>query len=78
MSDVKEQLQRVSARFVAAPRETQHVPVITADRAEFCRALVLQGYGVERAINLAAELEETDGALQMLARHRINFGEPSL
>lgn len=48
------------------------VPVTLLDRVEFERALVLQGYEPERAAQLAHGLAATDGALQMLARHRIN------
>ncbi|WP_425230244.1 hypothetical protein [Sphingomonas sp.] len=50
-------------------------PALTAvepmDRIEFEWALVLQGYAPVRAAQLAHELPASDGALQMLARHRV-------
>lgn len=56
---------------------TRPVPVLQVDRDEFCRALMLQGYSPRRALDLAQSLEDTDGALQMLARHRVNFCGPA-
>lgn len=45
--------------------------VVQADRREFGRALIHQGYTPDRAAELATDLPYSDGALQMLARHRI-------
>jgi hypothetical protein len=57
-------------------RVTQMVPVTVEDRAEFGRALVLQGYSPKRAARMAtSEILDNDGALQMLARHRIRFSQ---
>lgn len=53
---------------------TKFVEVLARDRTEMARALVLQGYTPERAFDLAVDLPDNDGALQMLARHRINAG----
>lgn len=51
---------------------TRMVPVTEADRDEFARALVLQGYDAPRAHRMAYdELEDNDGALQMCARVRL-------
>jgi hypothetical protein len=47
------------------------VPIERCDREEFARALVLQGYSPTRAEKMMHELPDNDGALQMLARHRI-------
>ncbi|PXA99935.1 hypothetical protein DMC47_00770 [Nostoc sp. 3335mG] len=47
------------------------VEVIDADRAEFERALITHGFHPETARELAFDQPEDDGALQMLARHRI-------
>ena len=42
-----------------------------SDRREFALALFFQGYTAGQACHKAfVELEDTDGALQMLARHR--------
>ncbi|WP_062732622.1 hypothetical protein [Sphingobium abikonense] len=60
--------------FASAARP---VPVLQADRDEFCRALMLQGYSPRRALDLAQSLDDNDGALQMLARHRVNATPPS-
>ncbi len=49
------------------------VPVILEDRIEFGRALILQGYAPARAAVMAERIEDDDGALQMLARHRIRY-----
>lgn len=47
------------------------VPVTSQDREEFAVALVLQGYPIHRAWLMAMEeIEDNDGALQMLARRR--------
>jgi hypothetical protein len=55
-------------------RTTKMVPVTVEDRVEFGRALVLQGYSPDRAARMAAsEILDNDGALQMLARHRVRF-----
>lgn len=61
------------ADIVALVKRTQMVDVINDDRVEFCRALILQGYEPERAGNLASTLPGHDGALQMLARHRLRY-----
>lgn len=47
------------------------VEVESIDRVEFEWALTLQGYAPDRAWQLAYELPANDGALQMLARHRL-------
>lgn len=50
----------------------KHVPVTQADREQMAIGLFLQGYSAGRAGHLAfVELDDGDGALQMLARHRI-------
>lgn len=51
---------------------TTMVEIIEADREEFAIALVLQGYAPARAHQMAFEtIGLDDGALQMLARHRL-------
>ena len=53
---------------------TMMVPISIEDRVEFGRALVLQGYSPERAAYMATTgILDDDGALQMLARHRIRY-----
>lgn len=55
-------------------RSVKMVPIIPEDREEFGRALILQGYAAARAAQMAAvEILDNDGALQMLARHRIRY-----
>lgn len=49
------------------------VTVTLEDRIEFGRALILQGYAPARAVCMAEQIEPNDGALQMLARHRIRY-----
>ena len=49
------------------------VPITLDDRVEFGRALVLQGYSPARAVELATTIEDNDGAIQMLARHRVRY-----
>lgn len=50
------------------------VPITAEDRIEFGRALILQGYAPERAAYMArVGILDNDGALQMLARHRISY-----
>ncbi|KQX19373.1 MULTISPECIES: hypothetical protein [unclassified Sphingomonas] len=51
-------------------RATEMVEIEQIDREEFGRALILQGYSAIRAAEMARELPDNDGALQMLARHR--------
>lgn len=62
------------AQLQLAQQFTSFVEVLARDRTEMARALVLQGYSPERAFDLAVNLPPNDGALQMLARHRINAG----
>lgn len=54
------------------------LPITLADRLEFGTALVIQGYPSSQAAMMANDLEANDGALQMLARHRVRYqrGEP--
>lgn len=60
--------------LVSAVRQASMVKIEEADRDEFAVALVLQGYDTSRAHRMAyEELEDNDGALQMLARHRLRF-----
>lgn len=48
------------------------VAVSLEDRRQMAIGLFLQGYPAGRALHLAfVELEDNDGALQMLARHRV-------
>ena len=48
------------------------VEVTQPDREQMAVALFFQGYAAGRACQIAfVELEDNDGALQMLARHRI-------
>lgn len=52
--------------------EISHVEVTDADRKQMAVGLFLQGYTAGRACHIAfVELDDGDGALQMLARHRI-------
>lgn len=58
---------------------TRMVPISVEDRVEFGRALVLQGYSPERAAYMATTgILDDDGALQMLARHRIRYSKGAL
>lgn len=55
-------------------RSARMVPIIAEDREEFGRALILQGYSPDRAAHMAAVgILDNDGALQMLARHRLRY-----
>jgi hypothetical protein len=55
-------------------RAARMVPITPEDREEFGRALILQGYAPERAAHMACVgILDNDGALQMLARHRIRY-----
>ncbi|MYL97045.1 hypothetical protein GR702_04565 [Novosphingobium sp. FGD1] len=57
-------------------RAARMVPITAEDREEFGRALVLQGYTPEPAARMAVgEILDNDGALQMLARHRIRYSQ---
>jgi hypothetical protein len=57
-------------------RAAHMVPITAEDREEFGRALILQGYSPERAAWMAnGEILDNDGALQMLARHRIRYSK---
>jgi|GEM_PF-3062247 hypothetical protein len=62
-------------------RVTKIVAIAPQDRREFARALVLQGYDAPRAHRMAyddrGEIKDNDGALQMLARHRLAMREGS-
>lgn len=63
-------IEQLRARAAAA----RMVRVTMDDRIEFAVALVLQGYSAPRAHDMAFHafhaIEDHDGALQMLARHR--------
>jgi hypothetical protein len=60
--------------LVELARSARMVTITSEDRIEFGRALVLQGYAPARAARMAAgEILDNDGALQMLARHRLRF-----
>jgi len=56
---------------------TAMVEIAPADRREFARALVLQGYDIARAHRMVygdcGAVQDDDGALQMLARHRLAY-----
>ena len=53
-------------------RYAKPIPIEQVDRDEFAVALVIQGFAPGRAHRMAfEEIEDNDGALQMLARHRI-------
>lgn len=55
-------------------RAARMVPITAEDREEFGLALILQGYSAEHAARMAGgEILDNDGALQMLARHRIRY-----
>jgi len=56
-----------------AIRAAPHVPITEEDRFEFAAALILQGYRITQAADIATDLAETDGALQMLARCRVAY-----
>ncbi|MEN2748209.1 hypothetical protein [Sphingomonas sp. T9W2] len=47
------------------------VEVTAADRAELERGLFTQGFPADRAKEIAQDQDSNDGALQMLARHRL-------
>lgn len=49
------------------------VEITMEDRIEFGRALILQGYAPHRAAIMAEGIQSNDGALQMLARHRVAY-----
>ena len=51
------------------------VEVTDADRAELARGLFTQGFPADRARQIAQDQEPNDGALQMLARHRLTSQE---
>ncbi|KQM21919.1 hypothetical protein [Novosphingobium sp. Leaf2] len=60
--------------LIELARAARTVPVTSDDRIEFGRALILQGYAPAPAARMSAvEILDNDGALQMLARHRIRF-----
>lgn len=60
--------------LIELARSARMVPITVDDRIEFGRALILQGYSPERAARMAArEILDNDGALQMLARHRLRY-----
>ena len=61
----------MTAHPTLAADHPRMVRVESVDRIEFEWALVLQGYPPHRAGQLAYELPNNDGALQMLARHRL-------
>lgn len=62
--------------LIELARSARMVPITAEDRIEFGRALILQGFPPERAARMAAEeILDNDGALQMLARHRIRYSE---
>ena len=61
--------------LVALAADAKILPIIDADRIEFGRALILQGYDASRALRMVQEeIKDNDGALQMLARHRVAIG----
>lgn len=53
------------------------VPVTDEDRFEFAVALVLHGWGERTAFAKARAMPPNDGALQMLARARIAYCDPT-
>lgn len=60
--------------LIELARSASMVPITAEDRIEFGRALILQGYAPERAARMAfVEILDNDGALQMLARHRVRY-----
>ena len=59
----------IENRAASAPM----LPIVEGDRAAFAVALKLQGYSAERAQQIAYELADNDGVLQMLARHRTGW-----
>ncbi len=60
--------------LIELARAARMVPITAEDREEFGRALILQGYSAARAARMAGgEILDNDGALQMLARHRIRY-----
>lgn len=62
--------------LAALAADAKMLPIIDADRIEFGRALILQGYDASRALRMIqGEIEDNDGVLQMLARHRVAIGE---
>ncbi len=62
--------------LAALAADAKMLPIIDADRIEFGRALILQGYDASRALRMIQEeIEDNDGVLQMLARHRVAIGE---
>lgn len=55
-------------------RAARMVAITAEDREEFDRSLILQGYEPHCAARMAGgEILDNDGALQMLARHRIRY-----
>lgn len=76
-STVAPDVIRGPAAFPPVTHAPLLVPVIMEDRIEFHIALVLQGYSPARAAELAETLPENDGALQMLARHRLRYSQQS-
>jgi len=66
------QLVEAANRVIA----TGMVPVTQDDRDQMAIALFIQGYPSGRAAHMAyVELGDNDGALQMLARHRLAVEE---
>ena len=62
-----------SEMLAVADRSSAHVPITSADRKQMALGLFFQGYPAGRACEIAfVELEDNDGALQMLARHRLS------
>lgn len=62
-----------AASLLEVANATRVVPIIVEDRIEFGRALILQGYAPLRAVLMAESIPDNDGALQMLARHRLRY-----
>lgn len=59
--------------LATAAKAAPMVEITVEDRIEFGRALILQGYSPARAAVMAETIEHNDGALQMLARHRVTY-----
>lgn len=72
LNDLAEGDRLTAGQLAELAAQIQHVPVSLADRRQMAIGLFLQGYTAGRAAHLAyVDLGDDDGALQMLARHRL-------